>query len=210
MYTIKKDDKWYKLEKDAKTLVTPMGQPVMTQFKTLANKLLSDLKKYGEDPSDPVSLVAFHYAMIDFFLDTPRTALVQSVAIGLTKQNDWTFNCPTAAPEMLMEWMGLFGTGSSNATPGKKWVSSLSLMKLCAVTVLGRALESVNIPFIIATKLSPKDLPAYAKAINKYYPYVSSQEMTKYFKNFIFYFTLDSNTENNEVKSRPKKSSNKR
>ena len=69
MYSISKSDcgEWYCIEKESKPLLTTMGHPVRTAFKSLADKLLTDLEKYGEDPSDPVSIVAFHYAMIDFF-----------------------------------------------------------------------------------------------------------------------------------------------
>jgi hypothetical protein len=191
MYTITKDGEWYSIAKNGKPLLTPMNRPVKTVFKTLADRLLSDLKKHGENPSDPTSLVAFHYAMTDFFSAMPRTELEHTVAIGLNQDNDWTFNCPTAAPEPMMEWITLFGTHSSNADIGKKWLSSLSLMQLCAVCVIGRALESVNIPFIVATKLSPNTVKTYAKKIDGYYPYVGMKDLMKFFDNFFFYFTIE-------------------
>ena len=46
-------------------------------------------------------------------------------------------------------------------------------MQLCAVCVIGRSLESVNIPFIVATALTPEELKTYAKEVYEYYPYVS-------------------------------------
>ena len=67
MYSISNCDEGYAIEKDSKALLTTMGHPVRTAFKPLADRLIKDLEKYGEDPSDPVSIVAFHYAMIDFF-----------------------------------------------------------------------------------------------------------------------------------------------
>lgn len=201
MYTIKRDDTLFVFETNGQPLLTPMMNRVTTQFPSLAKKLLSDLNEYGEDPSNPLSLVAFHYAMLDFFSNNaPRAELEHSVAIGLSEQNDWTFNCPTAAPEMLMDWMGIFGIGSSNAESGKEWLSSLSLMQLCAVTIIGRALESVNIPFIVATRMSPKDVKRYAKAVNAYYPYVTAKDLVKYFENFMFYYSLESKSGNKDKK----------
>lgn len=191
MYGIRQDGDWYLIEKDSQPLLTPMGRPVKTIHKSLADRLISDLKKHGESPSDPVSIVAFHYAMIDFFSVMPRAELEKSVAIGLDPENDWTFNCPTAAPEHMIKWLNLFGTSSQNIERGKRWLSSLSLPQLCAVCVIGRALESVNIPFILATMLSSRDIKKYAKEIHTYYPYVNINDLSTYFENFLFYFSLD-------------------
>jgi hypothetical protein len=192
VYTIRKDQDQYILEKSGKPLLTPRGESVRTTHQILADRLLADLRKHGEDPSDPVSLVAFHYPMIDFFNDAPRVGLEHSVAIGLDQENDWTFNCPTAAPEPMMKWMSFFGTHSTRSEQGKKWLSTLSLMQLCAVCVVGRATESVNIPFTAAmTQFSEKEIVAYAKIVNEYYPYLSTQDLTQILKNFLFYFNLD-------------------
>ena len=191
MYALSKDDTVYSFNKDGKPLQTPMGRPVKTHFESLAKRLLADLETYGENPSDPVSLVAFHYAMTDFFDVMPREELEYSVAPGLDRENDWTFNCPTATPETMMNWMALFGSYSTNAERAKDWLSSLSPIQLCAVTVLGRALESVNIPFIVATMLSRRDVNSYAKSVNAHYPYVETKDLKTYFDNYLFYFTLE-------------------
>lgn len=194
MYSVVKDEEWYVIQKDGQPLLTPLRRSVRTTFKTLADRLLVDIGTTGEDPSDPVSLVAFHYAMIDFFFAMPRVELEYSVAIGLNKEHDWTFNCPTVTPEPKMKWMTLFGTYSTNSESGKKWLSTLNRMQLCAVCVIGKALESVNIPYIVATMLSEKDILSYAKEINVLYPYVGFKDLVKYFNNFHFYFTLQGNS----------------
>jgi hypothetical protein len=191
MYDIVRSSGSHLVVKDGAPLLTVMGRPVQTTHVPLARRLVKDLSTYGEDPTDPVSLVAFHYAMIDFFLVMPRAELEHLVAIGLDCENDWTFQCPTAAPEPMMDWMGLFGTHSTRAEAGKKWLSSLTLTQLCAVCVLGRGLESVNIPFMLATMLAPEEVSRFAKAINGYYPYVGVKNLTKFFRNFLFYYGLD-------------------
>jgi hypothetical protein len=67
MYGFRKDGDWFFIDKKSKVLTTPMGQPVKTRNMALAERLVADLEKFGESPSDPVSIVAFHYAMLDFF-----------------------------------------------------------------------------------------------------------------------------------------------
>jgi len=72
MYTISRDEESLLIEKDGQPLLTPMMHPVRTVFRPLADRLLEDLVAYGEDPSNPMSLVAFQYAMVDFFSVMPR------------------------------------------------------------------------------------------------------------------------------------------
>ncbi len=192
MYEIKCYKNLYAIVKSGQPLLTPSGQSVSTPSKKLADRLVADLAEYGEDPSNPISLVAFHYPMTDFFSVMPRAELEHSIAVGLDPRNDWTFNCPTASPEPMMKWMSLFGGYSTNAPKAKQWLSSLSLTQLCAVCVLGRVMESVNIPFLMATNLSAQDLEDYAAEVCECYPYASLEAVTKYFENFYFYFTMES------------------
>ena len=140
-------------------------------------------------------MVAFHYAMIDFFSVMPREGLERSIVIGLDRESDWTFNCPTATPEPMMAWISLFGMHSPNAELAERWIASLTLRQLCAVCVLGRAVESVNIPYIVATALEPRGVKSYAEAVNERYPYVGVQDLIRFLENFLFYFTLEESAE---------------
>lgn len=195
MYTISKDGESLLIEKDGKPLLTPMMRPVKTVFKPLADRLLEDLAAYGENPSNPVSLVAFQYAMTDFFSVMPREELEHSIAMGLDRENDWTFNCPTAASEPLMHWTKLFGTYPENAGRGKEWLSSLTLIQLCAAYVIGRAFRSINIPYIAATTLNPHEVTSYAKEVNGCCPFIKIEDMIRYFENYLFFFMLENSTE---------------
>ena len=205
MYTILKDGESLLIEKDGQPLLTPMMRPVKTVFRPLADRLLEDLAVYGEDPSNPVSLVAFQYAMMDFFSVMPRKELEHSIAMGLDHENDWTFNCPTVAPEPLKHWTKLFGTHPENAGRGKEWLSSLTLIQLCAVYVFGRTLKSVNIPYIAATMLNPHDVKSYAKEVHGCYPFVEVENLTKYFENYLFFFTLENSTKKRAHVAQPTK-----
>ncbi|NCC04609.1 MAG: hypothetical protein EOM37_11350 [Proteobacteria bacterium] len=188
-----KEGDYYYIFKNSKKINTPMGQIVKTKFQSLADKLVNDLITFGESPTDPVSIVAFHFAMIDFFSTMPRAELEQSVAVGLDRENDWTFNCPSAEPEFKMKWMGIFGTSTSNAKNGRDWLSSLSLIQLCAVCVTGRALESVNIPFIITNYISHDNIKVFAREIVERYPFIKIEELIKIIENYMFYFSLEKN-----------------
>ena len=190
MYQIKKDGEWYVVYKNQDALLTPQGRTVKTRYQELADRLVLDLERFGEDPANPLSLVAFHYPLIDFFTQGPRAELEHSVSIGLDRESDWSLVCPSAEPNFMMRWLGTFGSGQTQSEEGKKWLSSLSSMQLCAVCVIGRTLESVNIPYIVATKLELSMIRGFAKEIVNYYPYVSVDDLKRYLDNFLFYFKL--------------------
>lgn len=190
-YQFEKDGDYLLFVKKGQPLLTPMGSRVRTSYEPLAQRLLEHLDVYGEGPQDPVSIVAFHYSMIDFFATMPREELERSVLSGLKRENDWTFNCPTANPGPMMQWMALFGSGEERIEKAIEWVKSLSLMQLCAVCVIGRAMESVNIPYIVASQLEGKHIKQYAKAVNQFYPYVPVKDMVRYFENLTFYFNVE-------------------
>ena len=87
----------------------------------------------------------------------------ESIKDEVADEADWTFDCPAAAPEPVMEWLSLFGTWSARERPGQAWIRSLGKNQLCATTVFGRAVESVNIPFLIATTLREEDLAGFVQ-----------------------------------------------
>lgn len=185
-----KENGKYKIYNDDKILKTPRMRDVICGSIELAKRLVEDLEVYGESPTDPESLVAFHYPMIDFFDDSKRKSLQHSVAIGLDPAYDWTLNCNAPDPNVMMEWWDVFGRKDTQINSGLKWLDTIKLNQLCAVTVLGRAMESVNIPYIVATKLKKKDVKGYAKAIERYCPFHDKDTLVKYFDNFLFYYEL--------------------
>ena len=52
-------------------------------------------------------------------------------------------------------------------------------------------MESVNIPFIVATKLKPSALKSFAKEIETHYPYVSAKDLAVYIDNYLFDFNVE-------------------
>ena len=172
-------------------VLTPSGNFLATKNLTLAQRILSDLEKYGEDPSELKSILSFHYSFCDFFTIISREQLEQNVSIGFERENDWTLICPYSEPQMLMRWMDFFGVGSEQSEKGKLWIKTLSLEQLSAVCVFGRAIESVNIPYLIATELPEDHIKDYAKIITEVYPYVETDRLIKFIENFLFYFNLE-------------------
>ena len=188
MYTIQPHDDGFQILKAGQELRTPMGRLVSTKSEPIARKLVEHLELFGEDPSDPQSLVSFHYSYLDFFENGARPPLEHSVAIGLDEAHDWTYGCPSADPHRMMEWWGAFGRGPAQAEAGKEWLSTLSMQQLGAVCVVGRALESVNIPFIVATSLKKKSLPAFIEVVDRHFPFLGAKGLKAVFENFLLYF----------------------
>lgn len=191
MYTYQEANGIYSIYLNSKPVKTPMASLVTCNSKDFAEKFVTDLNGYGADPSDPASLTSFHYAMLDFFRKMPFEELQYSVAIGLNRNSDWTFDCPSADPEQMMQWWSVFGRADTQIPKGLEWLASLKRHQLCAVTIIGRALESVNIPFIVATAIQAKNIKKYAKEVHCYFPYVDQKTLVKYFENYSYYFNLE-------------------
>ena len=193
MYEAVLRDEYYYLEHGGEPVQTPAGAPLRTSFAALAKRLVDNLQRFGEDPSDPRSIMAFHCAMIDFSLRLPRGACERDVSIGFEQGMDWTQECPTAAPDGMFMWWGVFGPpmDSERRTAAKKWLSSLTLTQLTAVKCVGAYLESVNIPYLLATVIDRKSHRRWIKGVIKYYPYVSEAELRQVIDNFFFYFDLE-------------------
>ncbi len=193
MYRSVKQDRWYCIHKEDAPVLTPMNAPVITSSQSLAERLVSDLEEYGEVPSNPESIVAFHYALIDFFLNVPKDENEYLIAKGLDEENDWTFRCPAAGQDCMMKWWAVFGQPMSveQREETKKWLSSLTMMQLCAVSVISRYTGSVNIAYRLATIVERGNLRQYARDIVAFYPYLRAKTLYQAFENFIFYFTLE-------------------
>jgi tetratricopeptide (TPR) repeat protein len=193
MYRSVKQDRWYCIHKEDAPVMTPMNAPVITSSQSLAERLVSDLEEFGEVPSNPESIVAFHYALIDFFLNAPRDENEYLIAKGLDKENEWTFSCPAAGHDCMMKWWAVFGQPMSaeQQEETKKWLSSLTMMQLCAVSVISRYTGSVNIAYRLATIVDRSNIGQYARDIVAFYPYLRVKTLYQAFDNFIFYFTLE-------------------
>lgn len=187
-YKIIRQDAEFVITKDGSPVTTPAGRALATPSKELAERLVQHLCKFGEQPGDAISLVTFHFSYLDFFNTVPRPELERSIALGLDEDKDWTFTQRPVGTASDAKWVKLFGTHANNASAGKHWLSSLPLTQLCAVCVIGRYLESVNIPYILATQLSFGQVPAFAKDVHDRYPYMSADSILVAFGNFLFYF----------------------
>jgi len=188
MYSTQVQNGLYLIQKNGKQLLTPGGTAVKSSIKVLAERLVTDLECYGEDPGDPVSLVAFHYSMLDYFVDAPIKTIQCQLTDSFDPEWDWTLTCPTAYPHNMFKWWELFGMNGSNVEKGLEWLETLSMMQLCAVTIVTAYTGSVNIAFIVATVLNKSDLKKFVKEVNKWNKFESQSDLLKVFENYLFYF----------------------
>ena len=185
-------------DSNGKILLTPGKTKVTTKYSQLADKLVMDLNEYGESPKDALSIVAFHYTMVEYFSKYTQKELIKILCDSFLLGTDWTSKCPTANPDAWMEWVSYFG---NNWEERKKAIIELfhekSNMELCAMCCLGNYYESINIPYILFIlmnkngKISVKASNQLAKMIEVYYQYVSKKESIIVFNNFQLYTNLE-------------------
>lgn len=191
MYSFKQDGDNYIFFKGENELLTPGGAAVTTNHQPLAVRLLEDLDKYGEEWTSALSMVTFHYQMIDIFSKSSRAQIEHLLLTAMDRNNDWTFDCPSKIPEIILEWVSIFGTHADNYAQTKEWFPTLNIMQLTAICVIESTLESVNIPFVVATKIQPQNMPKFINQVYFQFPYGSREEIKQYLDNFLFYFNLE-------------------
>lgn len=169
---------------------TPAGNPVCTEHRTLADKLVEHFENYGTNNGDQHSIALFHYPMLDFVSCYPREDIVQSLILAFDPYNDWTFHCTLFNDAMRRRWFRVFGVPETQIPEGREWLEELNANQLCAVMVLSKALGSVNIPFQLTGFEQKSQILAFAREIVMFRAELGQLPLQEMFLNFMFYWEL--------------------
>ena len=186
MFAYEKDKDIFYIIKNSKRLYTPTKSLVYTSSQTLADNLIKDMKIYGEDPTDICSIIAFHYAYLDFYKNSTREVIESNIASGLDEKLDWTFY----QQDNQNNKVKVFGEFQEQRLKCLKWLSQISLHQLAAVCVVGRALESVNVAYLAMETYKGADIHTLISLVLKFYPYIDKKTLKTFFNNFFIYFNI--------------------
>jgi hypothetical protein len=193
MYTYVQNGTTYSVMKNDRTLLSRGQVVVSTTSEKLAVRLVADLNEYGEDPSLPESVVAYHYPCLDFFAKVPREDLEENVALGLEKEYDWTFQTDSFPDGEESKYIAMLGTYSKHRPLARNWLSGLDLTQLCAVCVIGRTFSSVNLPFVLIKKsglMGEGGLESIEALLSEMFEGFDASRVDKCISTFKFYFGL--------------------
>lgn len=190
MYQVSQKDDFSHILKDGMPVYTPAGNPLTTENKALAQKIVDDCEKFGINSNNWQSIVQYHFPMLDFFRHYPRQSIEQQLILNFDPYNDWTLKTPQLNEEKLREWRNFFGEAKDRFREGKLWVKALNLNQLCAAMVLGKLMESMNIAFLLSKTGDQEEVERLINLLILFNPKLGKYPLEALFGNFLFYWEL--------------------
>lgn len=190
MYQVVEKEGVFHILEENEPVFTPAGNPVTANHETLARRLAGHLHQFGAGTGSHHSIAMYHFPMLDFVVNYPRSDIERTLILAFDPYNDWTFRCTAFTDSMRKRWLKVFGNPETRITEGRAWIADLNLNQLCAAMVLGKALGSMNIP-LHASRLAQKSrLLAFAREIVMFKPDLGKLPLEDMLSNFHFYWEL--------------------
>ena len=104
-YTVAEDGEGFLILEDGEPVATPMGHPLRTRFRDLAEEIADDLERQGPDPTAGVSMYTSLCSCLDFGLAVGRQELIDNALPAL---RDDPVLRTSADPEIMFTQMAAF------------------------------------------------------------------------------------------------------
>ena len=191
---------WIYSKKSESGLTTPGGMRIFTKLKELAEKIYEDYDQFGDGVDSDLSIIPWHFEMLDRFLPMKREDMEDIVIKEYPIDNDWTFDVEDNDSKKI------FGDKEIRIKEIKKWLDSCHPMLLNAAYQIAKRFNSLNIPYLLALymeKYKRKDLMdkfgELADCIAKTDKYRSQDFILSRFNNFFVYYGCVLKTEGNII-----------
>jgi hypothetical protein len=191
MYQAYWENGTYVASADGKTLFTPAGNAVTTTSEPLSKLLIRHLAEFGPDNGNWLSIIHFHYPMLDFVRQYPRQSVILHLMLGLDPFNDWTFKAPPVGTAHSERWIPVFGEATERIKVGRIWMDGLNENQLCAVMVLGKDMKSINVAYLAARSSGEDELRSLAANLRVFKPELLGFPLEELLDNFNFYWQLN-------------------
>ena len=144
-YTMKKEKDKYVIYEGNKVLTTPRGNPVTTLYKSIAERILLDLSRYGMNFHSADSILAWHFTTIDSFAPMEHEQVEQVLISSFLNTVDWTCRDNHGS-----EWAQVFGKWKSRKEEIIAWLQKATIMQMTAACCIGNAYHSINLALTLA------------------------------------------------------------
>ena len=154
-YTYEFENGEYVFYKNDRVLKTVVGNNVVkTSYKPLADRMIKDLDKYGEDFRNSFSIISWHYTLLDKALPLGHKRFEEAMIRSFLTSDDWyaMYGVDNGADYMCrsVEWQSI-------VVIIKEWLSKMSLMQIVAACCIANAYESLYVAFNFALLLESTD-----------------------------------------------------
>lgn len=172
---------------------TPLGRMLRTSNVILAQRMLKDLEKDGLISKSSGSALQWHFTAIDSFIGKTPDDLSQMFNRDFLEKSDWTF----LINQNKAEWIQLFGAEYERKKAIKLWIDRSNVPQMVAACNIGIKYHSLNVAYIIASisdksgkALREQEYKQLADYIGESFPGVTTEELSRDFRLFEFYYGL--------------------
>lgn len=144
-YSVKKKDDKYVIYEDDHIFTTPLGNQVTTLYKSIADRILLDIDRYGTDFHSADSILSWHFTTIDSFAPMSHNRVEQILASSFLKTVDWTCREYHGSA-----WLNYFGKWEDRHDLILKWLHNATIMQMTAACCIGNAYHSLNLALTLA------------------------------------------------------------
>lgn len=183
-----------KNEKGSINLVrTPNGEPLLTTYESLANRIFDDLDRFGDDCYTAESILPWHFTMVENFSKMAHSEVETVLDTSFLQKPDWTFDIA----QDDATWADLFGEENKRKDAIREWLSKSTHMQMSAACCIGNAYFSLNIAFILARLMENfegrklhREFIRLAKLIAENSDYGPVNDIVEVFKTFELYYGI--------------------
>lgn len=171
---------------------TPRGDLIKTMYFPIAERLFSDIQKYGPYYMSAESLLPWHYTLCENFIKMEHEEIEEMLDECFLQEYDWTFEYVSDE-----KWKSLFGEMYEREPAIRNWLSKCTHMQMTAACCIGNAYHSLNVAFVLANLMEnftenerKKQFEILAKLMEKKSLYGPASNILKDFENFNLYYGI--------------------
>lgn len=198
-YTLVKYDGLYFFFDNTLDKPTPISTPGGTMLKTsyidLADRIMTDLQKFGPMCMSAESILPWHYTMVENFARMEHSEVESMLDACFMQKNDWTYDCCQEE-----EWKNIFGRQTERVKDIREWLSKCTHMQMTAACCIGNAYHSINVAYVLASimekyigKERKNQFRILADIIAENSFYGPASDMVNDFANFDLYYGIHLN-----------------
>lgn len=139
---------WFAVVEPEGPIRTPMGTPVVSRHRALAEEVATDVARWGADPTARTTTLSLQASYLDFGLRVRREVLEENTAA--IWPDDLFVQRPTA-PGLASAAEALWGTLALDRDAFREALRKLSLRQLIASMTAGHVLRSAVLGWVVVT-----------------------------------------------------------
>lgn len=150
--SVQQFDAWWAVLSDGAPVRTPMGTPVVSRHRALAEEAAADVGRYGADPTAKTTTFSLQASYLDFGLRVRREVLEENTAAIWP---DDLFVQRPADPALAEALLALWGEAALDRAGFREALRGATLRQLLSAMTAGHVLRSAVLGHLVVTTDRP-------------------------------------------------------